>query len=155
MGPGGTPYATASDLAGYLPASTLALASGANQDLACLNATETADSDLRGRYSLPLLAWGNDLRMHTAWVACYLLMQQIGFAPQAGADRLIVDRYYMAVGWPDKAGTGWFPGIQRQAIHPDVTPTLATLHDPTHDLPQVQTSPQRGWQQSRNGRPVI
>lgn len=148
-------YCTPADLANYLPASTIALASMSQQQLACDNASEEADSYLRGRYTLPLLSWGNDVRRYTAWIACYLLMTQIGFAPQAGSDRLIIERYYQAVGWPDKPGSGWFPGVQRQAIHPDVTPTIAVSADTQHQLPQVSSAPRRGWYQFRGGRPVI
>jgi phage gp36-like protein len=155
MGPGDTPYVTAAELTQYAPAAVLNLAPSGVQDQACIDATQEADSYMRGRYQLPLLAWGSDVKKYTAWIACYLIAQQVGFAPQAGSDRLIVERYYAAVGWPDRAGTGWFPGIQRQAIHPDVTPTLASPGNPTYDLPQVRTAPQRGWQQTVNGKPVI
>lgn len=148
-------YCTPANLAQYLPAAVLSLTTDAQQLQACADASEEADSYMRGRYTLPLLAWGSDVTRYTSWIACYLLAQLIGFAPQAGSDKLIVERYYSAVGWPDRAGTGWFPGIQRQAIHPDVTPTIAEGADAVHDLPKVSTSPMRGWQQSFNGKPVI
>ncbi len=155
MGPGDSPYCTRANLAQYLPAAVLALASNAQQDQACIDATQEADSYLRGRYSLPLLAWGTDITRYTSWIACYLLAQLIGFAPQAGSDKLIVERYYSAVGWPDRAGTGWFPGIQRQAIHPDVTPSVASTQSSTYGLPQVRTSAPRGWPQTRGRKPVV
>ncbi len=148
-------YCTPTDLAQYLPASVLSLATSGVQLQACTDASREADSYMRGRYSLPLLAWGSDVTRYTSWIACYLIAQQIGFAPQAGSDRLIVERYYQAVGWPDRAGTGWFPGIQRQAIHPDVTPSVNPVNDPITGLPQVRTSPQRGWQRTSNGKPVV
>lgn len=146
MGPGGTPYCVPADLPNYLPAATVNLATPAQQQQACLDATEEADSYLRGRYALPLTNWGNDLRRYTAYIAIYLLMSGgIGWAPEAGSDSNITTNYYRAVGWPDRPGTGWFPGIQRQSIQPDVTPTVAQPGDPVHDVPQVFTSPQRGW----------
>lgn len=144
-----------SNLANYLPANALALSSPSQQQQACLDATEQADSYLRGRYALPMLQWGNDLTMYTAWIACYLLMTQIGFQPTAGSDSVIRERYYMAVGWPDRNDTGWFPRVQRQSVHPDVTPTVPQPGDPVHDMPQVRTSCRRGWQQTRGGKPVI
>lgn len=156
MGPSGAPYCVRGDLSQYIPAQVLALATLSQQDKACLDATEEADSYLRGRYSLPLLAWGNDVRRYTAWIACYLLATAIGYAPQAGSDQMIRERYYQAVGWPDRGGTGWFPGIQRQSIHPDVTPSVPTPGDPIADLPQVSTSQLRGWQQTNGrGTPVV
>jgi phage gp36-like protein len=148
-------YCTPTNLAQYLPAQVLALTSGAQQTQACLDASEEADSYFRGRYALPMSAVGSDVVRYTSWIACYLLCQLIGFAPQAGSDKLIVERYYQAVGWPDRAGTGWFPGVQRQAIHPDVTPALDPVNDAIHGLPQVQSQPMRGWQQTRNGKPVV
>lgn len=148
-------YVDPADLAKYLPQTALDTTTPAAQLQACIDASEIADSYLRGRYTLPLLAWGSDVRMYTAWIACYLLMAGRGFNSGAGSDRLIVERYYVAIGNPNAPGTGWFPGIQRQAIHPDVTPTVAVGQDATHDIPVVSTNPQRGWQQFRRGRPVV
>lgn len=148
-------YCTPADLAQYLPQSVLSLTTTEQQTQACDDASIEADSYMRGRYTLPLLDWGSDVTRYTSWIAVYLLCQLIGFAPQAGSDRLIVERYYQAVGWPDRPGTGWFPGIQRQAIHPDVTPSVPIGSDAVHDLPQVRTSPTRGWQQTVNGKPVV
>ena len=147
MGPGGTPYVVYTQLAQYGPAATLNLATIAQQQQACLDATEEADSYIRGRYELPLLAWGNDVTRYTAYIAWYLLMGTIGWAPQAGADANITTNYYRATGWPDRPGTGWFPGVQRQNIQPDVTPSTPQPGDAVHDVPQVFTSQQRGWSQ--------
>lgn len=148
-------YCTPADLAQFLPAAVLNLTSGAQQLQACSDATEEANSYMRGRYQLPLVDWGSDITRYTSWIACYLLAQLIGFAPQAGSDKLIVERYYQAVGWPDRAGTGWFPGIQRQAIHPNVTPSVPSTQSATYQLPQVRTAQLRGWNQTRNGKPVV
>jgi phage gp36-like protein len=157
MGPGGTPYVVRGDLSQYLPVAVLKLATEAQQDQACLDATEEADSYIRGRFQLPLLAWGNDLRRYTAYVAIYLLMSgPIGWAATNGSpDENIRTNYYRAVGWPDRQGTGWFPGIQRQAIQPDVTPSTPVGADPVHDAPQVSSQAPRGWQQMRRGKPVV
>lgn len=156
MGPGGIPYVQYTQLPAYLPAATLALATQAQQIQACLDATEEADSYMRGRFQLPLLAWGNDLTRYTAYIAIYLLMSgPIGWSPQSGSDENIRTNYYRAVGWPDRPGTGWFPGVQRQAIQPDVTPSIAVGQDPGHDAPQVATDPPRGWAQFRRGKPVV
>ena len=162
MGPGGAPYVVAAQLGQYVPAAVLNLATGAQQDQACLDATEIADSYMRGRYALPLLAWGNDVRRYTAAIAIYLLLDgPIGWAAMAGSDRNIRASYARAVGGPDPDNPayvhpGWFPGIQRQNIQPDVTPSIPVGQDPGHDAPQVSTDPRRGWQQfNRRGRPVV
>jgi phage gp36-like protein len=154
-GPLGVPYVTPADLPQYLPAATLNLATADEQMQACLDATEEIDSYFRGRYALPLLDWGNDVRRFTGYIAVYLLMTgPIGLAPQAGSDSNITQNYYRAVGWPDRVGTGWGPGVQRQMIHPDVTPTVAQPGDPVHDVPQVMTSPLRGWNNPRGPQRV-
>jgi phage gp36-like protein len=152
---GGLPYCTRANLANYLPAATLALATDQQKDQACLDASEEADSYMRGRYALPMSAVGNDVVMYCSWMACYHLMNLIGWPPQANSDSNIRERYYKAVGWPDKPGTGWFPGIQRQTVHPDVTPAVAQPGDAIHDVPQVHTSQQRGWQTFRGGKPTV
>jgi hypothetical protein len=157
MGPGNTPYVDYTQLPQYLPSQVLNLATVAQQQQACLDATEEADSYIRGRFTLPLLAWGNDLTRYTAYIAIYLLMSgPIGWGATGGnPDANITTNYYRAVGWPDKPGTGWFPGIQRQAIQPDVTPTVPVGSDAVHDAPQVSSLPRRGWEQVRRGRSVI
>jgi hypothetical protein len=155
-GPSGAPYVTPAELPNYIPAATLSLATSAQQLQACMDATEEADSYMRGRYAMPLLSWGTDVTRYTAYIAVFLLMSgPIGWAPEAGTDSNFQTNYYRAVGWPDRPGTGWFPGVQRQAIQPDVTPSVPVGQDPGHDAPQVSSNPIRGWQQFRNGRPVI
>lgn len=138
-------YCDPQDLPRYIQAIALQSVVPSAQLQACQDASDTADSYLRGRYALPLADWGTDLRRYTAWIAIYYLMTGRGFSPAAGADELIRDRYYQAVGYPDRPGSGWLPGVQRQAIHPDVTPAQAQPGDAVHDVPQVITSPQRGW----------
>lgn len=163
MGPGGTPYVQYTQLGQYLPAATLSLATIAQQQQACLDATETADSYLRSRYGYVsgspfiLQAWGSDVTRFTAYIAVFLLLSgAVGFAPQAGADRNVTENYYQAVGWPDRPGSGWFPGVASQKITPDVTPAVAVGQNPQADLPQVSSQPLRGWSQlNSRGRPVV
>jgi hypothetical protein len=147
MGPGGTPYVLYTELAQYGNATMLNLATVPQQQQACLDATEELDSYFRGRYALPLLAWGTDVKKFTAYIAIKNIAELVGYAPQAGSDSNIRSQYYQVVGWPDRPGTGWGPGVQRQAIHPDVTPSVAQPGDAVHDVPQVFTSQQRGWNQ--------
>jgi len=162
MGPGNTPYVTYTQLPQYMPAAVLNLATVAQQQQACLDATEIADSYIRGRYQLPLLAWGNDVTRWTAAIVVYLLLDgPIGWAAMAGSDRNVRSTYARALGGPDPDNPGYihpgfFPGIQKQNIQPDVTPSIAVGSDPLHDAPQVSSNQPRGWQQfSPNGRPVV
>jgi phage gp36-like protein len=159
-GPGGAPYVEPAQLGQYLPAATLSLATYAQQLQACLDATNQADSYMRSRVQLPLLAWDNDISMFTAMIAVYRLMSgAVGFAPQAGTDVNIVRNYQSAVGGTDPVTgqivIGYFEKVQRQAIVPNWTPSIPVGQDPGHDAPQVSSQPQRGWYQSRGGRPVV
>lgn len=147
---------TPAQLSNYMPAATVNLATLTQQQQACLDASEQADSYMRGRYSLPLVSWGSDVTRYTAYIACFLLLSgAIGYAPQAGSDENVTKNYYSAVGWPDRPGSGWFPGVQRQAIQPDVTVAPAVGNDPVHDVPQVLTTAQRGWTNRRANPPRV
>jgi phage gp36-like protein len=120
----------------------------AEQTAACIAASARADSYLNGRYTLPLLAWGQDITMMTAYIAVYIVMGARGYSPGSGADAIIESRYLEAI--------KWFEGIQRQSVHPIVTPSVLEPGDAVHDLPQVQTSPQRGWlTYSACGKPSV
>ena len=155
-GPNGAPYVTYDLLPNYCPIATLNLATIAQQQQACVDATNDADDFMNGRYQMPLLEWPSSITDHTAYVAIYKLMTgPIGFAAQAGSDVAFERNFYRAIGWPDRPGSGYFPGIQAQRIHPAVTPSIAVGQDPVHDAPQVVSDPPRGWQQFSRGRPVV
>ena len=157
MLPGGQPYVQYSSpsapgyLAQYILEQVLGLATAAQWQQACLDATELADSHIRGRYTLPVVAVGNDVMSRTAAIVYYLVMDRIiGFAAMAGSDRNVRRGYAEAMGGPDPDNPGfihpgWFPGIQTQRIHPDITVSPPEPGDPIHDIPQVLTTPPRGW----------
>jgi hypothetical protein len=156
-GPGGASYCDPIDLEGYAPPRTLAQVTNDVLLKACAEATERADAaGLRARYTLGLISWGDDVRGYTAQVAVYLVLQRIGWQPRAGADNQFEKNYFEALGYPDHPGSGWFPGIGRKAINPNVEPAIAPQQDAVHKLPQVYSDPPRGWQQyNSRGRPVI
>ena len=145
----GSQYCNPSDLTTYgINPIALSDVSLPEQTAACVAASERADSYMRGRYSLPLLSWGQDVTMMTAYVAVYMLMSARGYNPSAGADDMIRVRYEDAI--------KWFEGIQRQNTHPDVTPSVALGQNAGPDLPQVRTSPQRRYQEfSGSGTPSV
>lgn len=58
---------------------------------ALLAASSTADMYLRKRYELPLVSWGDDLRLLVAKLASLNLMTTRGFRPNAGAEDAVVD----------------------------------------------------------------
>lgn len=143
-------YCVASDLTKYaIPATaiTAAITSQMQTD-ACIAASGEADAYMRARYSLPLVAnypgdtFDPALVRHVAYIAAFLLMSMRGFQAVAGADAMIRENYYKSVGWPDRPGTGFFPGIERGHIHIDVVQTA--IASPKYQLPQVWTHPKRG-----------
>lgn len=144
----GSQYCAPPDLLNAINPFALQDVTPAAQLQACLDASEIADSYLRGRYALPLSQWGSDLVRNTARVAVYLLLSARGYAPDDGADTHWTKDYEMSL--------TWFRDIQRQNVHPDITPAVAQPGDPVHDLPQVISQPQRGWSTfSRSGRPSV
>lgn len=155
-GPAGAPYVLRAQLGQYWPIAAFNGISTGQQDQACIDATGEVDGRISGRYQMPLLAWGAELTKVTAWIAIYNLLAARGFNPTAGADQQIMARYYEVVGNPNVPGSlGWLDKVQRQSMHPDITASIPPSKDPIYGLPQVFTSPQRGWQCSRNGRPVV
>lgn len=139
-------YCTAQQLLSFaLPAEAVQNLTTAQLQAECDAASTLADSYLRGRYALPLVSFDIELSMQVAYIAAYNIMASRGYNPDAGADSIYKDRWLMAV--------EWFKGVQRQAIHPNITP------QPTGDailtFPQVDTAPERGWDRgTHHGRGV-
>jgi len=94
-----------------------------------------ADSKLRGRYNLPLIAWDVDLRMNLSFMSAWDVISRRGYNPAAPGDVTIRLRYDDAV--------KWFDGVERGNTHPNVTETTPSV--PTMQAPMVITSPKRGW----------
>lgn len=139
-------YASSTDLTTYgLPATALGTLSVATIGAALDAASKTVDSYLRGRYALPLVAWGTEITEATAIIAAYSLMNVRGYNPASAADANLFDRYNSKI--------LWLRDVQRQAAHPDVTP--AASQSPSHDQPYVisssvidaagRTATNRGW----------
>lgn len=158
-------YCTPTDLGRALGSYALDTVSSADQTQACIDASARADSYLRGRYGVGdgaggyvqpiLIAWGSDLTLMTSYVAAYLVMEGRGWNPNGSGDQNILRRYYEAIGDPRIPGSGWFPGVQRQAIHPDVTPNLPAGPNAGAGMPQVRSQALRGWSQNSGGVPSV
>ena len=123
-GPNNAPYITPAELAQYLQPQVLGLATSAQVLQACSDATNRADGYMNGRYAMPLLTWPSDVTQNTAYIAVYLLLGLIGYAAQAGSDSLYERNFYIAIGGGPFKEPGYFPGIQAQRVHPNVTPTI-------------------------------
>ena len=99
-------------------------------------ASRYADSKMRARYSLPLLAWDTTITMHVCRIAAYNILVTRGYNPEAGADIAITQRHQEAL--------EFFDGVERQRTHPNVTQTPTS--SPGVDMPQVLSGVSRGWQ---------
>ena len=117
-----------------VPARALTGVDDADKVESLLAASSVADSRLRKALTLPLLAWGDDLRRAVVHIAVYDLMVTRGFQPM-GPDELIEKRYLDAVKWLKEIASG-------DAI-PDELVDSAPLTDEL--APIVETSTERGW----------
>jgi phage gp36-like protein len=146
-----TAYGSVTDLTTVgLPSTALGQLTTLQKETALETASREVDTYLRGRYLLPLTAWGSEITKATCVLAAYALMAVRGFNPQSGADVILSDRY--------NATIKWLTLVQKQQAHPDVTPTQAS--SATHIQPTLITSsvvnvatgaagtasrPNRGW----------
>lgn len=128
------PYADRADFDAFgLPSATLnALASSSVQDSLLSAASGRMDSYFRGRYGLPLTAWGDELRECCCVLAAYRLVGRRGFNPDNAWERDLQERY--------KDWIAWLEGVQGNTIHPDVTETGAE-----YLAPEVLSDDARGW----------
>ena len=140
-------YAQVADLFRHgFPATARGRLTDAELEAAIESASGTADSYLRGRYSLPLLAWGDELTKFVCWIATFELMSgPRGFAAGSGGDSNIESR--------NEQATTWLRGVQAKNTHPEVTPSGG--QSPSYDQPKVlsrsvisasgRTGTTRGW----------
>ena len=145
----GTLYCAVSDLT-TIGINELALVdvSSADQSAAIVGASALIDDHIGGRYPLPLLAFPSSFTYHCAKIAVYICLSARGYNPDAGTDPLWVKDYEKAI--------AWCRGIQRQEVHPTVQVSQPSPGNATFDLPQVHSSPPRGYAQfSGNGRPTV
>lgn len=142
-------YAQISDLPCYgLPATALQspALTPAVLNAALVAASAEMDSYFNGRYPLPLLTWDTSVTEVCCKITAYHLLSVRGYNPASAADVNIRDRYTDSIAWLNK--------VQRQAVHPIVTPTDQS--NPNTQQPGVSSSsvvfvstgqrlPQRGW----------
>lgn len=126
-------YCTPADIAAYsLPPVSLAKLTAAEQSLACLAATDEAVSYLAANFDMPLTAWGNALRMHTANMAAYHAMKRRGMNPDADAS--------IRLGYTD--AIAWLKGPARaDPTITDTTPDVGGV------AVYVYSQVPRGWRQ--------
>lgn len=107
-------YAVPTDLVVY-GAQSAALASFTSdqQQSALDSASAIADSYLSAKFTLPLTAYGTDLKEAVCKIAAYNLLSARGFNPESGADANIRLRYQDAI--------SWLKGVAKGEITPQAT----------------------------------
>jgi phage gp36-like protein len=130
-------YATRTDLdaLGY-PSATLAGVSTTIQDDALDAASSLADGYLVRRFTLPLSAWGDDLRRAVVHIAAWDLLCRRGFSPNRDADDVVQVRHDQAMRWLRDVSAG---RVEPQGVtdaSPTVTDTFGVV---------VTSRPRRGW----------
>lgn len=112
-----------------IPATALGTLTPAQIQAALDVASGIVDSYLRGRYLLPLQAWGKEITKATCLVAAFDVIDIRGRNSAAGADPALFEHYMITV--------EWLRGIQRRAVHPNVTPAFDPA--PAYEQPMVIT----------------
>ena len=133
-----TRYASTTDL-GRLGVATQALSGldAATREDALDACSSLADGYLSGRYTLPLSAWADDLRLHVAGMAAFRLLAARGYDPNRGADAAIRMLWDDAIRWLERVSSG------------SVTPAgiVDATPEEQEEIPHVAavTNASRGW----------
>lgn len=132
-------YATTTDLVRLgIGAAALTGVSSTIQDAALEAASDTADGYMRGRYTLPLVSWGDDLRRAVCAIAAWDLLTTRGYDPARGSDDAVRLRYQDAIAWLDRVSQG------RVVVSGGNTDPTATRHARASG-PRVSSDRTRGW----------
>lgn len=132
-------YATAADLTRLaLPARALTGIAAPDQDAALEAASSLADGYLAARYTLPLLAWGDDLKRAVSLIAAYDLMTRRGYNPEGGDEQLRL-RYEDGMRWLEQVGKGTISPVGLEESPPSATPA------PGDSGPVIAERLLRGW----------
>ena len=132
-------YCTTDDLAvfGVNANATTGIDSGDVQT-AIDGASDLIDGYLRAKFTLPLVAWGKDLRRACAIIAAYDLMSGRGYNPGDPGDDQLRLRYEDVLRWLRDVASG--------LVSPDVTGSASgDVAGVPSFRARVVSSSQRGW----------
>lgn len=107
-------------LAFGLPGDALSIVDVAVRDSSRAGASATILGYLKKRYTLPLLAWGDDLKKVVADEAVYDLMRFRGFDPGSESGSLIVKGHDDAIAWARDVAKGLIEPVDIEDSTPDV-----------------------------------
>lgn len=129
----GTEYITDAEFTTFgLATGALSRASTGQKDAARRAASAEADGSFRARYTLPLTAWDDLVRMHVAAVATERLLTILGWNPEDPANANITAAARRA--------REFFRRVGASLEHPDVTETA-----PVTSTPYVLSDEPQGW----------
>ncbi len=132
-------YADRTDLTRLgIAAAALTGVATAAQDAALEAASDVADGYMRGRYALPLTAWGDDLRRAVCAVAAWDLLTVRGFDPNRGGDIAVQERHNSALAWLKDVAAG------RVVVSGGNTTPTATRHARASGA-RAESQRTRGW----------
>lgn len=103
---------------------------------ALIAASGDADNEFGRVFTLPLLAWGDELTRRVCDVAAFLLLKHRGFNPESGTDQVVVKAYDDAMAWFRRVGDG----RSRPSGIID-----SQEHTESGGAPIVRSKPLRGW----------
>jgi|SRR5882724_2175745 len=107
-------------------------------------ASREIDGYLASQFTLPLRAWGDDLKRCACIMATWDVVSGRGYNPEAGADKNIKDRYEGRIRWLEQVSKG--------TVIPRVTDSSpgSAIGRPGA-RPLMVSSSQRGWSNRANG----
>lgn len=129
-------YATPDDFDALAPSAAAAEEFSAEEKAKALaSASGEANGYLNARYTLPLTAWGDDLRQHVVNIAAYRLLVKRGWSPVAPEDDTVRTGYTDALAWLAK--------VKDERISPpDIVDSTPDEYDAGGF---VVSRPKRGW----------
>lgn len=135
-----------------VPQGTLDDATEEDIERALVRASRLADSYLSpARFTLPLKTWGEDLRMHVAGIATWLILKKVGFSPDSEDAKSIRQGYDDALDWLNDVQKSVATPVgvtdsgltdDNQTVGPDPTPQALLL---TNRLGPIETQADDFW----------
>lgn len=106
-----------------------------DKDRFLASATTEADGYLNARYTLPLTAWGDDLRQHVVNIAAYRMLMRRGWSPVSPEDETVRTGFTDAIAWLQR--------VKDERISPpDIIDSTPDEYDAGGF---VVSKPKRGW----------
>lgn len=103
-------------------------------DAALLSASSLAYSYLRSRYSLPLVTWGQDLRLAVCRIAAVLVLNKRGWDPSTNAGDAAIQKAH-------DDSIAWLKDVAANRAAADIVDTSPSATA----APRVVSNPRRGW----------